>query len=246
MPKLYRSMLALSLCGALSAPAIAGTPFNQMIVFGGSYEDAGQFPDIDFFAVGGIIPPPGAGLDGSTGFRVTNLVPETGKRGTVWPEKLSNDLGIGGLQPSTPILFPGERTDIPDTDNIDFAFATARSNDMYQAVVAESVVTHPADGALEADLSETSPGFEQRLASGALSITRRTLFVLNPAGNDVRDATVENPAAAGEGAALNTLRMIERLMTSGARTFVTPTQPGARRWPNPQERGPQCGGRGLQ
>jgi outer membrane lipase/esterase len=220
-----RALHAADLCGALSAPAIAGTPFNQMIVFGGSYEDAGQFPDIDFFAVGGIIPPPGAGLDGSTGFRVTNLVPETGKRGTVWPEKLSNDLGIGGLQPSTPILFPGERTDIPDTDNIDFAFATARSNDMYQAVVAESVVTHPADGALEADLSETSPGFEQRLASGALSITRRTLFVLNPAGNDVRDATVENPAAAGEGAALNTLRMIERLMTSGARTFVTPTFP---------------------
>ena len=52
-------------------------------------------PHLDFPAVAGLIEPPGAGLDGSTGFRTTNLIPETGKRGSNWVEFLSDDLGIG-------------------------------------------------------------------------------------------------------------------------------------------------------
>jgi outer membrane lipase/esterase len=216
-------MFTIGLCGALAMNASAGTPFDQMIVFGASYEDNGQFPDIDFPAVAGLVPPPGAGLDGSTGFRATNLGPESGKRGQNWVERMSDDLGIGGLVPSTPLLFPGPRTDIPDTDNINFAFAGGRAEAMYQAIVAESVVVHPVDSLVPADLSATSPGLEQRLASGDLSISGRTLFVVNPAGNNVRDASIEDPAADGRAAAGITLQIIERLIANGARTIVSPT-----------------------
>ena len=225
MKQIYKPLFYIGLIGALALQANAGTPFNQMIVFGASYEDNGQFPDIDFPAALGLIQPPGAGLDGSTGFRATNLGPDDGKRGATWVERLSADLGIGGLVPSTPVLFPGERTDIPDTDNINFAIGRGLSEATYQSIVGQSDVVHPLDGLVDADLSATSPGFEQRLASGALSISRKTLFVVNPAGNDVRDTSIEDPVSDGEAAAANTLRIIERLIADGARTIISPTFP---------------------
>lgn len=222
-----KTLLPLAFCTVLAQPALSGVPFDQMIVFGASYEDNGQFPDIDFLSVAapGLVPPPGAGLDGSTGFRFTNLVPDSGMRDRSWIEKLSANLGIGGLVPSTPLLFPGERTDTPDTQNINFAFGGARSSDQYQAVVGESVTVHPIDDAVEADLSASSPGLAQRLASGELTITRRTLFMVNPAGNDVRDASIENPAADGVAAASNTLAMIDALAGLGAHTIISPSFP---------------------
>ena len=110
--------------GLLALPAYAELPFDQLIVFGASYEDVGQFPDYDFVAEAfpSLVAAPGAGLDGSTGLRVTNIDPATGRRGQVWVEMLADDIGTGPLVPSTPLLYPGARSDIPDTDNIDFAF----------------------------------------------------------------------------------------------------------------------------
>ena len=63
---LRRAIVAGMSLVALSAHA--GLPFDQLIVFGASYEDIGQFPDIDFVAESGLfgVPKPGAGLDGST------------------------------------------------------------------------------------------------------------------------------------------------------------------------------------
>lgn len=224
---IHNAAWSLIASAALAAPASAAVPVDQMIVFGVSYDDVGQFPDIDFLAVAGLLPPPGAGLDGSTGFRLTNIDPATGRRGSNWVEDLARDLGTGPLAPSTPILFPGERTDIPDTRNIDFALAASRTADIYQAIVAESVVVHPLDAQIPADLTATSPGFEQRLASGELSISRRTLFVVNPAGNDLRDATPGNAEADGVAAAENTLVIIERLLKNGANLMIVPTFPPA-------------------
>ena len=175
MRAIHKSLIMFCFLGGIAVNAGADAPYNQMIVFGASFEDNGQFPDLDFPAELGLIEPPGAGLDGSTGFRATNLLAGSGKRGTTWVERLSDDLGIGGLVPSAPILYPGGRTDIPDTDNINFALVQAKTDAMYQAVVAESRVAHPLDDLFEADLSATSPGFEQRIASGALAINRKTL-----------------------------------------------------------------------
>jgi len=201
---------------AVSAGAShAAVPYDQMIVFGASYEDIGQFPDIDFVAESGFfgVLPPGAGLDGSTGLRITNL------------DMLSDSLGIGGLVPSTPLLYPGERTDIPDTDNIDFAFGGGRASDMLQAVVGESFVSHPIDGLVPADLTVRSPGFLQRLQSGALTIGPQTLFIINPAGNDVRNSTVEDPTGSALVGAENTLEIARQLVAAGAGTIVLPTFP---------------------
>ena len=39
---------ALTLALSVAPGASAGLPFDQMIVFGASYDDAGQFPDPDF------------------------------------------------------------------------------------------------------------------------------------------------------------------------------------------------------
>ncbi len=225
MRALPKSLIMFCFLGGIAVNASADAPYNQMIVFGASFEDNGQFPDLDLPAELGLIERPGAGLDGSTGFRATNLLAGSGKRGTTWVERLSDDLGIGALTPSAPILYPGGRTDIPDSDNINFALVQAKTDAMYQAVVAESRVAHPLDDLFEADLSATSPGFEQRIASGALAINRKTLFIVNAAGNNVRETPLTDPVGEGRAAAADTLRIIDRLVANGARTIVSPTLP---------------------
>jgi outer membrane lipase/esterase len=206
---------------------LAEAPFDQIIAFGVSYEDIGQFPDIDFVSevFPGLVAPPGAGLDGSTGFRLTNLT-APGVRGQAWVEMLSEDLGIGGMFPSTPLLYPGDRTDIPDTQNVSFAFAGARADDVLESVVGESFVVHPvADLVPEFDLTKTSPGFLQRLESGALTLSPNALVVVNSGGNDVRDADVDDPEASALAGAASTLEAIEALVDAGAGTILVPTFP---------------------
>ena len=211
--------------GLLALPAYAELPFDQLIVFGASYEDVGQFPDYDFVAEAfpSLVAAPGAGLDGSTGLRVTNIDPATGRRGQVWVEMLADDIGTGPLVPSTPLLYPGARSDIPDTDNIDFAFVTARSAELLEAVTGTSRVAHPTDALVAADLTASSAGFLERLQAGSLKIGPNTLFVINPAGNDVRDSPVEDPTATATVGAANTLEIIRQLVGAGARTIVVPT-----------------------
>jgi len=213
--------------GLLALQAQTGLPFDQMIVFGASYEDIGQFPDIDFVAESGLfgVPKPGAGLDGSTGLRFTSIDPATGRRGQAWVEMLAEGIGTGPLVPSTPLLYPGARTDIADTDNIDFAFVTARSAELLEAVTGTSRVAHPTDALVAADLTASSAGFLQRLQAGTLTIGPDTLFVLNPAGNDVRDSAVDDPTATATVGAANTLAIIRQLVGAGGRTIVVPTFP---------------------
>jgi len=213
--------------GALALQVQAGLPFDQMIAFGASYEDVGQFPDIDFVSVAypSLVKPPGAGLDGSTGFRLTNIVAATGKRGQAWVEMLAGDIGVGGLVPSTPLLYPGARTDIPATANINFSYGGGRAADLLEAVVGTSRVAHPTDDLVPADLTASSPGFLERLQAGTLKISSRTLFVINPAGNDVRDSDPADPTASATTGAQNTLEIVRQLVEAGARTIVVPSFP---------------------
>ena len=222
-----RSALPMAICAALAGPASAGVPFDQLIGFGVSFEDVGQFPDIDFVGefLPGLVTPPGAGLDGSTGFRVTNIDPATGERGRAWIETFSNAIGTGELVPSTPLLYPGDRTDIPDTQNINFAYAAARAEQVLNAVIAESVVRHPISSTVGQELTETSPGFLQRVEAGDLAFSENTLFVVNSGGNDVRDAEVDDPTALPLAGAEITLEAIKALVDAGAQTIVVPTLP---------------------
>lgn len=205
----------------------ADSPFSQSIAFGASYEDVGQLPDIDIvsLALPILVAPPGAGLDGSTGQRQTNIDATTGKRGRVWVEHLSMNLGAGEIAPSTPILFPGDRVDIPATNNISFAVVTARSDEVLQSVIGSSEVTHPAGALLGQDLSASSPGLTQRLADGSLSISKRTLFIANPGGNNVRDTSLDTPEADGATAAINSLAVIQAIADAGGRYILTTTMP---------------------
>ncbi len=213
--------------GAVALQAQAGTPYDQMIAFGASFEDVGQFPDVDFVSVAfpGLVAPPGAALDGSTGFRLTNIDAASGERGRAWIEMLAADLGVGGLVPSTPLLYPGARTDIPATGNLNFSYAGGRARELLEAVTGTSTVVHPTDALVPADLSATSPGFLQRLQAGTLTIGPRTLFVVNPAGNDVRDSDPADPAAAATRGAQDSLELIRSLVGAGAQTIVVPTFP---------------------
>lgn len=211
-------------------PVQANVPFDQLIVFGASFEDNGTFPDFDLTAAyTPLVPPPGAGLDGSTGARLTNLDPDTGARGSSWVELLSRNFDIGELTPTTPILFPGERTDLPDTDNLNFAVAGAVAEEVLTSVVGESVVVHPlgflAPEELRADLRAKSPGFIQRLESGQLSISDRTLFVVDAAANDIRVTDPGDAVNVGTGAADTTFEILRALLGAGARTIVVPTFP---------------------
>jgi hypothetical protein len=103
-----RLATALVFAFSVASGARAGLPFDQMIVFGASYDDAGQFPDPDFGY--------------ATGLRFTNIDPATGKRGYSMPEWLALDLGIGRLTPSIPLVI------VPRTDTVRLFTASGRPN----------------------------------------------------------------------------------------------------------------------
>ncbi len=195
MLRRYVSLLAFSAIAASGARA--GLPFDQMIVFGASYDDAGQFPD------------PAFGY--RTGLRLTNIDPATGARGYAMPEWLALDLGIGRLTPSAPlVVLP--RTDTVQTDNISFAVAAYRAEEVLQSVTGTQTFSIGA-------FSSSGPGFLQRLAAGTLSIGPNTLFYAQPAGNDIRD--LDDPAQT----VAVSVQIAEALVGAGARYVLTPMLP---------------------
>ncbi len=184
---------------ALHAPmgAHAELPFDQMIVFGASYDDAGNFPDPDF--------------QFKTGLRFTNIDPVSGQRGYSMPEWLALDLGIGRLKPSAPLVIVA-RTDTVDTDNINFAVGGYRSEQVLESVTGTQRLS-------VGPFSSTGPGFLQRIAAGSLSIGPNTLFYSLPAGNDIRD--LDDPLQT----AATSVQIAAALVEAGARYIVTPLLP---------------------
>jgi outer membrane lipase/esterase len=192
-----RLATALVFAFSVASGARAGLPFDQMIVFGASYDDAGQFPDPDFGY--------------ATGLRFTNIDPATGKRGYSMPEWLALDLGIGRLTPSIPLVIV-PRTDTVQTDNINFAVGGYRAEQVLASVTGtQSLAVGP--------FSSSGPGFLDRLAAGTLSIGPNTLFYSLPAGNDIRD--LDDPAQT----AATSVQIAAALVDAGARYVVTPLLP---------------------
>jgi len=195
MRRIIAAALAASALGASGASA--GVPFDQFIAFGASYDDSGQFPDLE--------------LGGTTGLRFTNIDPATGLRGLSMPEWLALDLGLGGMNPSTPLVF-APRTDTLDTDNVNFAVGGYRSEEVLASVTGTSVV---AVGPFRVE----QPGFLARVASGALEVGPDTLYYALIAGNDIRD--VDDPQKTADVSA----EIVQALVDAGARYIVLPTMP---------------------
>ncbi len=196
-PMKIRTATALALAISAASGARAGLPFEQMIVFGASYDDAGQFPDPDFGY--------------KTGLRFTNIDPATGNRGYSMPEWLALDLGIGRMTPSIPLVVV-PRTDTVQTDNINFAVGGYRSEQVLQSVTGTQRLS-------VGPFSSSGPGFLDRLAAGTLSIGPNTLFYSLPAGNDIRD--LDDPAQT----AATSVQIAAALVDAGARYVVTPLLP---------------------
>lgn len=190
----FAAALPLLLAAALARGEL---PFEQMIVFGASYDDSGQFPD------------PAFGF--STGLRFTNIDPVTGQRGASFPEWLARDLGIGALTPTAPLLIV-PRTDTVDSDNLNFAVGGYRAEQVLASVTGTQTLQI-------GPFSSSGPGFLQRLQSGSLQVGPGTLYYALPAGNDIRD--VDDPVqTAGV-----SLQIVDALVGAGARYIVLPMLP---------------------
>lgn len=177
--------------------AQAGLPFDQIIVFGASFDDSGQFPD------------PASGF--STGLRFTNVDPATGRRGASLPEWLARDIGLGPLTPTAPLVIV-PRTDAVDSDNLNFAVGGYRAEQVLASVVGTQTLQ-------VGPFSSSGPGYLQRLQAGTLQVGPDTLYYALPAGNDIRD--VDDPVLT----AGISLQIVDALVGSGARYIVLPTLP---------------------
>jgi len=191
---------AIAAVALAAGNANAALPFDQFIAFGASYDDSGQFPDLE--------------LGGTTGLRFTNIDPQTGLRGLSMPEFLARDLGLGPLRPSSPLIIPflGARTDLVDTSNINFAVGGYRSEEVLASVVGDSVLS-------VGPFVNRQPGFLARVNSGALSVGPNTLYYALIAGNDIRD--VDDPVQTADVSA----QIVQALVDAGARYIVLPTMP---------------------
>ena len=127
--KLLGALCASTLLFSVHSNTQAQTQFDQVIVFGASFLDSGTFLDP---------------ITGNTsGLRFTNLDPETGIRGSALSEILTSDLGLGTLQPASPLPIalagtPAARTDGSDdpldpSDNINFAVGAFQTDGILSA-----------------------------------------------------------------------------------------------------------------
>ncbi|UTA48023.1 autotransporter domain-containing protein [Simiduia sp. 21SJ11W-1] len=164
---------ALLLC---STQALAASPFDELVVFGDSLSDSGQFPD-----AGGPINP--NFMVPASGLRFTNRVNGAGSEtDLVGVQRLSQQLGLGYLAASTPYL-PSPVTGFPAGTN--YAVGGYTSAQIKASITDEngSVVFNPAAGP-----AKVRDGYLAEYGSAKSS----TLYYVNGGGNDVLGLT--NPA----------------------------------------------------
>lgn len=201
--RLRRHTLA-ALIGLTMIPSGASA-YSQLIVFGDSLSDSGQFPDVErIFAkeIGNL--------------RFTNregpsyLAPSP--YGEVSTQRLADALGLGPLLPSTSVV--RELAGLPDGTN--YATGGYTTEDILASI------TQP-------DGSEVSQaGITLRTRDGYLvsvgAADPDALYYINGGGNDFLDGDVASPAEAA--ASAGTLAdSIDALVAAGARTIVVSNLP---------------------
>ncbi|MBB3188890.1 autotransporter domain-containing protein [Halomonas cerina] len=194
----YRTRLFVLLLVLALWPGLAAA-YSQLIVFGDSLSDSGQFPDVERIALGEI---------GS--LRFTNRLGPSYRApspyGRVSAQRLAEALGLAPLLPSTSLV--REQTGAPDGTN----YATGG----YTTPQILASIARPDGSVVDTGLvSRTRDGYlvEQGTADP------EALYYVNGGGNDFFDGLVTGPATAA--ASAGTLADgVDRLVAAGARTLV--------------------------
>lgn len=197
----FRRQSLAALIGLLMLPSGASA-YSQLIVFGDSLSDSGQFPDVERILVGGT-------------FRFTNregpsyLAPSP--YGEVSTQRLADALGLGPLLPSTSIV--REQIGLPDGTN----YATGG----YTTDEILASITQPDGSVVDAGLvSRTRDGYLVSVGSADPD----ALYYINGGGNDFLDGEVTSPATAA--ASAGTLAdSVDALIAAGAQTIVVSNLP---------------------
>ena len=202
----FRHTLSLSLLMALPTIALA-SPYSQLVIFGDSLSDSGQFPDL----LG-----PRDGIEPIDGVRMTNRTGPTYRDNRdesfaqVAPQYLAQRLGLAAL-PSTPAL---QNNDNPDGTN--YAVSGYRTDNILASIV------EPNGSVVERS------GITLRERDGYLvdtpQVNPSTLFLVNGGGNDIFQGRVADTAGA-QVAAADLVAGVVALRQAGGRHIIVSDLP---------------------
>ncbi|MDN3637903.1 autotransporter domain-containing protein [Simiduia curdlanivorans] len=190
-----------------SACTQAQSPFDQIVAFGDSLTDSGQFPDSASPAN------PALGSPFSWELRFTNRTDGTGSiTDTVAIQRLSQQLGLGYLAASTPIL-PSPVTGWPDGTN--YAVGGYRTDQILASIT-------------DTNGSTVDAGIVSRTRDGYLAefgqAQANTLYYINGGGNDILQGFATN-ATTAKNSADNLSAGVDALHAAGAKYIMVSNLP---------------------
>jgi outer membrane lipase/esterase len=208
MSPTLKTLTAAVLLAGLPA-ATQAMPYSQLVIFGDSLSDSGQFPDIGSPLLGGN---PTGGLRFTNRTGPTYLGNNTEYFDAVATQRLASLLGLQAL-PSTPIL-PQVLTGNPDGSN--YAVGGYRTDQILNSITAvNGSVVNAGGGTI-------------RTRNGYLVDVPRVdpdaLFYVNGGGNDVLQFVVTDQASAAAAAA-DLVAGVAALQQAGARTIIVSDLP---------------------
>ncbi|WP_439860661.1 autotransporter domain-containing protein [Pseudomonas sp. MBLB4136] len=203
-----KALTAAVLLAGLPAAAHA-MPYSQLVIFGDSLSDSGQFPDTGSPLLGGN-PTGGVRFTNRTGPSYLNN--NTEYFAAVSTQRLGAHLGLQAL-PSTPIL-PQVLTGNPDGTN--YAVGGYRTDQILSSITAANGSVVNAGGGI----IRTRNGYLVDVPQ----IDPNALFYVNGGGNDVLQGVVTNPLSAAA-SAKNLVDGIASLQRAGARTIIVSDLP---------------------
>lgn len=208
MSPTLKVLTAAVLLASLPAAAQA-MPYSQLIIFGDSLSDSGQFPDLGSPLLGGN---PTGGLRFTNRTGPTYLSNNTEYFDAVATQRLAALLGLQAL-PSTPIL-PQLLTG--NADGTNYAVGGYRTDQILASITAANGSVVDAGGGT----IRTRNGY-------LLDVPRvdpNALFYINGGGNDVLQFVVTDQASAAAAAA-DLVAGVAALQQAGARTIIVSDLP---------------------
>ena len=203
-----KALSAAVLLASLSAASQA-MPYSQLIIFGDSLSDSGQFPDLGSPLLGGN-PTGGVRFTNRTG---PNYLGNNSEYfDTVATQRLASLLGLQAL-PSTPIL-PQILTG--NADGTNYAVGGYRTDQILSSITAANGSVVDAGGGI----SRTRNGYLVDVPR----VDPDALFYINGGGNDVLQFVVTDQASAAAAAA-DLVAGVAALQAAGARTIIVADLP---------------------
>lgn len=209
MFKQYKALAAVVALASLPFASVA-MPYSQLIVFGDSLSDSGQFPDVGSPLLGGF-PTGGARFTNRTGPNYQH--DNTEYYAEVNTQRLANLLGLQAL-PSTPSL-PQALTG--NSSGTNYAVAGYETAQILNSVTTVSV--NP--------INPFAPGVPITRNGYLVDVPRvnpNALFYINGGGNDVRNGVIFDQTSAAASAS-NIVAAVAVLQAAGARTIIVSDLP---------------------